>query len=121
LLTLLLGKTLGIAGILLATIIAGACTGLWYVPYTAMRFLQIKLSEYLKVILFPLCAISIIGLGLYWITTFVFQRIELSWFSFFVISSVLMSLFGIATWILFLKKELSHHIPQNIKKYLSFY
>ncbi len=117
-LTLWLGKLMGIAGILLATIIAGACTGLWYVPYTAMKFMNIRLVEYLKTIFFPASCISALGGILYMVATYLFKSIDLNWLNFSIIAFLVGLLLAAFTWIFFLRKEFSHYVPVQFKKYL---
>jgi O-antigen/teichoic acid export membrane protein len=117
-LTLWLGKMFGVAGVLLATVIAGSLTSLWYIPYTAMKFMKIRFTEYLKAIFGPLISISVVGMCLYWISRYLFGHIELNWVNFFAVALLLAIIFVTFTWSLFLRKELLHYIPYKIKRYL---
>lgn len=118
-LTLMLGKIYGIHGILIATIIAICLTSLWYTPYVTLKHLKISLAEYLfKPLLVPFLAISAFGLTLYWITTKLFEGVNLNWFNFVAISFVLGTLFLSFVWLTLLKKEFSDYIPVRFRKYL---
>jgi O-antigen/teichoic acid export membrane protein len=118
-LTITLGKLFGIKGILLATLIAGGLTSVWYVPYTALRHMKISLSEYLlKPLIFPLAAISGLSLILNWLCGIVSGFITINWFYFILISFCLVSILGIFVWIVFLKREIAIYIPPRFRKYL---
>jgi hypothetical protein len=117
-LTFWLGKTMGVPGILLATIIAGACTSHWYIPYTAMKFLKINLLDYLKVVFIPMITISSFGIVLYWASQELFEVVKLNWLTFFSIATLVAILFAGFTWIVLLRKEFAQYIPPKMKKFL---
>jgi O-antigen/teichoic acid export membrane protein len=118
-LTIILGKLLGIKGILLATLIAGALTTVWFVPYTALRHMRISLNEYLfKPLIIPLAAISSVSLLLNWLCGILLSFITINWFHFVLISIFLVLTLGLFVWIAFLKKEIALYIPLRFRKYL---
>jgi O-antigen/teichoic acid export membrane protein len=118
-LTLILGKLLGIKGILLATLIAGGLTTVWYVPYTALRHMKISLTEYLlKPLIIPLIAISFLGILLNWICSVLTSYITINWLYFILFSFFLVVILGSFVWIVFLRKEVALYIPLRFRKYL---
>jgi O-antigen/teichoic acid export membrane protein len=118
-LSIWLGKLYGIKGILIATIIAGALTTVWYTPYSLVKFTKIRLVDYLiKPVLFPIIIISCFGAILYWGSNQVLQTMEVNWLSFIGLGLVLGVLFGLFIWTVLLKKEFIEYVPVRFKKYL---
>jgi O-antigen/teichoic acid export membrane protein len=118
-LTIWLGKVYGIKGILIATIIACWLSVMWFIPYVTMKYLKIKIKEYLfKPLLVPLFTISVLGIGLHLLSNYLFELISTTWVSFILISFANALLLCAFVWIVFLRKEFSAYIPQKFKKYL---
>ncbi|KAA5548782.1 oligosaccharide flippase family protein [Adhaeribacter rhizoryzae] len=118
-LTIFLGKQFGIIGILVATIIAGFCTSMWFIPYTAIKFMRINLLEYLfKPILLPMAGISLLGVAAYFVSNNIMQGVEVTWLNFTLLAFMLSVAFGIFVWLVFLKNEFSGYIPVRFKKLL---
>lgn len=120
-LTIWLGKQYGIAGILIATIIASWLSVMWYVPYTTMKHLKISLQEYIfQPLLIPLFIISAIGLCIYFLTNYLFAFVAVTWVSFVAVSIIIALILAFFTWILFLQKALLDYIPLRLRRYLVF-
>jgi O-antigen/teichoic acid export membrane protein len=118
-LTIWLGKIYGIKGILIATIIACWLSVMWFIPGATMKYLKIRPKEYLlKPLFVPLLAISILGIGLHFLSNYLFELISTTWVSFILISFANALLLCAFVWIVFLRKEFSVYIPQKFKKYL---
>jgi O-antigen/teichoic acid export membrane protein len=121
-LTILLGKVYGVKGILIATIIACWLSVMWFIPYITMKYLKIKLTEYLfKPLLVPLLAISGVGIGLHFLSDYLFGLISTTWVSFILISFANALLLCGFVWTVFLRKEFSVYIPAKLKSYLLFH
>ncbi|GEO04027.1 hypothetical protein AAE02nite_16910 [Adhaeribacter aerolatus] len=118
-LTILLGRKYGIEGILLGTIIATCVTSMWYIPYTAMKFMKISLVEYLlKPILMPFILISLLGVCAYYLTNMLVQGVDINWFTFSLIGFCLTVVFGIFIWLVFLRYEFLDYIPVKFRRFL---
>jgi O-antigen/teichoic acid export membrane protein len=117
-LTLYLGRIYGLIGILIATIIAGVLTSVWYIPYTTMQYLKISLIQYLKLIFGPFILISLFGVVAYWISVYFFENIELKWLNFLSWALLLFLIFAAFTWLTFLRKIFSPYVSGRLKKYL---
>jgi O-antigen/teichoic acid export membrane protein len=118
-LTLFLGRLLGVKGILLATMIAGALTTVWYVPFTVLRHMKISLAEYLfNLIIIPLFAISCLGISLNWMFNILSEQISINWFYFILGSFFTILILSVFVWVVFLKKEIGLYIPIRFRKYL---
>lgn len=118
-LTIFLGKQYGIVGILLGTIMASCLTSLWYIPRTALKYMQISLSEYLlRPILLPIISISLLGIAAYFISNNLLREVEINWLNFSLLALVLSFVFGAFVWLVFLRNEFSGYIPVRFKRLL---
>lgn len=117
-LTIWLGKLLGVNGIILASIIASAVTTVWFIPYRTLKYLKITLVEYLKPILIPALILNLFGLFIYWLVENLLQSLVINWWLFLSISFILATAFSIFAWLTILRKEFAEYIPTKFKKYL---
>jgi O-antigen/teichoic acid export membrane protein len=120
-LTLFLGKLYGIKGILLSTIIASSLTSLWYIPFQAMKYMNISLKEYAaKTIFFPVLSVGSFGALLFWGSTYLTQFMAPTWINLIGVGFTLSMLFLAFTWFILLKGEVIDMLPQKIRAKLNY-
>ncbi|WP_162303788.1 oligosaccharide flippase family protein [Paracnuella aquatica] len=120
-LTFWLGKMYGIQGILWATIIASALTSLWYVPRTAVKYMNISMMDYLwKPLLLPLFAVGSFGTLVYMASNYLMKGMPVTWINLIAIGTVTGLLFALFIWFAFLKKEIVEFMPDSIKRKLLY-
>lgn len=120
-LTIWLGQLYGIKGILIATIIASWLSVMWYIPYTTMKNLKIGIREYFyQPLILPLLSISAVGLLIYFLASYFFGLVPITWLSFILVSMVASLLLGSFVWIFFLRKQLIEYVPAKFKRYFIF-
>lgn len=118
-LSVFLGYRLGLAGVLLGTLIAAACTSGWFVPLLLRRHLGISATDYwLRSFLVPLFTLSGAGAVLYAGVRWVRNAGSPGWLSFFLIGAVCgLSLMAVA-WYGFLREPLGDYVPARLRPYL---
>lgn len=76
LLSIILIKQYQILGVILGTIISGALTSVWFVPYLAIKYMKTNVYIYIKTIVIPLAVESLVGGALYLASKKMFLRID---------------------------------------------
>lgn len=117
-LSVFLGQRIGLAGVLVGTLIASTLTSSWYTPYLLRRHLDIPLVDSWRAIVRPALAISVAGLLVYllimWLQAVLPQTIIL-----FVGTGALAGILLAAyTWLLFLRQSFGIYIPVSLRPLL---
>jgi len=83
LLSILLCRAYGLKGAVLGTLLAGALTNGWFVPFIAFKYVKFNWKSYFMVILKPVIVCSSFGITLYFLFHNAFRNID-SWFKLIV-------------------------------------
>ena len=110
-----LGYLMGLPGILLGTILASIATTGWFIPRLLRLHLGISAKQFwIDAFLRPLLWLSVVGAGLYWAITYLYeQQIVSGWLGFFVSGIIVGGVLLGVSWFLFLRIILVEYIPQR--------
>jgi O-antigen/teichoic acid export membrane protein len=117
--SIILGKKMGMTGVLLGTIVASAATTMWYVPHLLRKHLGISLRDYLFTSLAkPIVGISIMGLACYWVVGYVYPMFTNSWLYFLMTSVVAGGILAGYVWIFCLRTVMAQYVPPPLRRFL---
>lgn len=119
-LSIVLGRRMGMSGILLGTILAALLTSAWYVPYLLRKHLGIALADSLvRPVVGPVLGVSVAGGAVYLLT----HRLHLvgtsnHWSWFLAVGAMASGLLGTYVWVVYLRQVLGEYVPARFRRYL---
>ncbi len=115
-----LGYSIGLSGILMGTVIATGLTSGWFIPQLLHKHLGISSNQYwVESFLKPVLILSIVGGGGYFVVGHYYASGLLQgWFSFFITSLIIGVVMLGTAWVFFLSDILLGLIPDKFKSVL---
>ena len=117
--SIVLGRIMGLNGVLLGTVIAALLTSSWYVPYLLRKHLAISFHMYfVQGLGGPFVGVSLIGSVLFGASYLLRPYLPVNWLLFVVIAAVIGLLLGASVWLLYLRGPLGHYVPTRLRRIL---
>lgn len=118
-LSVLLGRMMGLTGVLLGTLLAACATSMWYIPYLLRKHIGISPADYwLRALLWPLLGVSAAGGGIFLLVRWLQALWPHSWPMFLLTGAVTGVLLGAFTWLVYLREPLRDYVPARFRRYL---
>lgn len=117
--SIVLGRIMGLNGILLGTVIAALLTSSWYVPYLLRKHLAISFRMYfVQGLGGPFVGVSLMGSALFGASYWLRPYLPTNWLLFLVVAAVTGVLLGSFVWLLYLRGPLGHYVPARLRRIL---
>lgn len=117
--SIILGKKIGLNGVLLGTILASLLTSSWYLPYLLRKHLRISFYTYLvQGLIYPLIGVSLAGAAIFGMAQSIRPYLLANWAGFFVMAILSSLLLGVFVWIAFLRGPLGNYVPLRLRRIL---
>ena len=117
--SIVLGRIIGLNGILLGTVIAALLTSSWYVPYLLRKHLAISFRMYfVQGIGRPFVGVSLMGSALFGASYLLRPYLPTNWLLFIMVAAVTGSLLGAYVWLMYLRGPLGQYVPTRLRRVL---